>query len=103
MFQNPNNSLDVIFEIIKSVNCDSRYCRLVIFISDFLLNFSVSVEATKAKIERIIQFVESHGHIITFAYLPYVPAISKDTKTKAQIVPQVDHTQFLVSLYTDYL
>ena len=98
MFQNPNNSLYVIFEKIKSVNCDSRYCNLVIFIAEFLLDFSVSVEATKAMIERIIQFVESHGHIITFAYLPYVPAISKDPKTKARNVPQVDYTQFLVSL-----
>ena len=78
--------------------CNSPECRLVKFIVDFLLDFSVLVEVTKAKFEQIIQFVESHGHLVTFAFLPYVPAYSKDPKTKLHIEPAQNHTNFLVSL-----
>ena len=98
MFQEPNNTLDNIFGQIKSRMCNSRECRLVIFIVEFLLNFTISVEATIDKIDQIYQFVEAHGHMITFAYLPYIPAISKDPKTKLSILPSPNHTDYFVTL-----
>ena len=98
MFQNPNNSLDSILGQIQNRMCDSRECRLVIFVVDFLLDFTSSVEATIDKIDQIYQFVESHGHMIMFAFLPYVPAISKDPKTKIPTLPSPNHTDYLVTL-----
>ena len=98
MFQDPNNSLDSIFGQIHARMCDSRVCRLVIFIVDFQLDFSNSVQATLDKIDQIYQFVESQGHLITFAFLPYVPAISKDPKCKFPTLPNPDHTDYLVTL-----
>ena len=96
LFQNPNNTLDRILTQIEERGCDSRVCRLVIFIADFQICASDPAQATLDKIERIYRFVESHGHIVTFAFLPYVPAISKDPKCKANTVPTTDHTNYLV-------
>ena len=97
-FQDPNNTLDNISAQIDSKMCNSRECRLVIFIADFLLDFSVPVEATKDKIYQIYHLVESKGHITTLVYLPYVPAISNNPKTKFPISPSSNHTNYLVTL-----
>ena len=77
---------------------DSRVCRLIIFISDFQLCRSDSVQATIDKIDRIYRFVESHGHMVTFSYLPYVPAYSMDPKCKTKTTPSPDLTDYLVTI-----
>ena len=98
MFQHPNNSLDSVFGQIQNRMCDSRVCRLVIFIVDFQLDFSNSVQETLKKIYQIYQFVESQGNLIMFVFLPYVPAISKDPKCKLPTLPYPNHTDYLVML-----
>ncbi len=60
--------------------CPANQCRLIIFVSDFVLDFSTDLEQVLSKIQEIIQYVESRGHLITFSFLPYVPWYSKIQK-----------------------
>ena len=39
------------------------------------------------------------GHLITFAFIPYVLAYSKDPRTKNTFIPEPDNTDYLVKLY----
>ena len=98
LFQDPNNTLDNILAQITERRTDSRNCRQIIFISDFQLCHSDSLEATLDKIDRIYDYVESHGHVVTFAFLPYVPAYSKDPKCKTPTSPNPDLTDFLIAV-----
>ena len=76
--------------------CPANQCRLIIFVSDFVLDFSTSIEQVLSKLQEIIQYVESRGHLITFSFLPYVPAYSKDPRvTKDSFIPQPDQTQYI--------
>ena len=77
---------------------DSHNCRLIIFISDFQLCHLDSLEATLDNINRIYNYVESHGHVVTFAFLPYVPDYSKDRKCKTHTSPNPDLTDFLIDV-----
>ena len=90
--------MDSILTQIQDRRSDSRVCRLVIFITDFQICSSDSAQATLDKIEQIYRFVDSHGHIVTFTFLPYVPALSKDPKCKVNTVPTPDHTNYLVMI-----
>ena len=98
LFQDPNNTLDSIYTQITERRTDSRNCRQIIFISDFQLCPSDSLQGTLDKIDRIYNFVESHGHVLTFAFLPYVPAYSKDPKCKTLTSPNPDLTEFLIAV-----
>merc|ERR1712082_519170 len=45
---------------------------------------------------RLIQYVESRGHLITFAYLAYVPSYSRDPKAvKDHFTPRPDYTNYI--------
>ena len=46
----------------------------------------------------IYRFVEAHGHLVTFAFLPYVPDLSKDPKCKLKTRPDPDHTDYLIKI-----
>ena len=50
--------------------------RLVIFISDFQLDFNVHVETVVELMHEMLSYIESMGHVLTFAFLPFVPAFS---------------------------
>ena len=96
LYQSRFNSLSSIFDQIVSKMCSPSKCQLLIFVSDFLLDFSVEAEQVLSEICEIINFVESKGHLITFAYLLYVPGYSKDPKAvKDLFVPQPDRTLFV--------
>merc|ERR1712082_98390 len=76
--------------------CSPSQCRLIIFISDFLLDFSAEVQKVLSEISEIVQYVESRGHLITFSFLPYMRGYSKDPKAvKDSFVPQPDPTNFI--------
>ena len=89
LFQSSNFTLSNILSHFKSNLCDSRETRLVIFISDFQLAFEVPVERVVEEMHEIMEFVESHGHVLTFAFLPFVPAYSRDPNVKplANLLP----------------
>ena len=78
--------------------CPANQCRLIIFVSDFALDFSTSIEQVLSELQEIIQYVESRGHLITFAFLPYVPAYSRDPRTKPSFTPQPDQTQYISAI-----
>ena len=77
---------------------DSQEPRLIIFVSDFQLEFSVPVETVVRQLQEIVQYVESRGHLITFAFLPYVPEYSLDPCAKPSFFPNPDHTNYLVTI-----
>ena len=52
-------------------------------------------------LQEIIKYVESHGHLITFSYLPYVPAYSRDPHTKPSFTLQSDQTKYLFAYSRD--
>ena len=59
----------------------------------------MDVEQVLSKIQEIIQYVESRGHLITFSFLPYVPAYSKDPKAiKDSFTPEPDQTPYIFSV-----
>ena len=78
--------------------CHISQCRLIIFISDFALDILVPIEQVLCLLQQILQFVESRGHLITFAFLLYVPAYSRDPRTKPSFTPVPDHTNYLIKL-----
>ena len=96
LYQSEFNSLSHIRNQIISKMCPPNQCRLIIFVSDFLLDFSVNAEHVIREIVELIQYVESKGHLITFAYVTYVPGYSRDPKaTKDNFSPHPDHTNFI--------
>ena len=97
-FQSPINTLPVIFSQIKSKMCPIGKRRLIIFICDFALDFSIPIELFLSLHQEILQYVESRGHIITFSFLPYVPANSRDPRTKPSISPQQDQIKYLITI-----
>ena len=54
--------------------CDSRETRMVIFVSDFKLEFFVPVEQVIGQMCEIMIFFETRGHLLTFAFLAFAPA-----------------------------
>ena len=98
LFQSSNNSLPCIFSEIKSNMCMFQGRRRIIFIRDFNLDFSVPVELVLSLLKEMVQYKESHGHLITFAHVPYVPAYSRDPRTKPSFSPQPDHTNYLITI-----
>ncbi len=79
--------------------CPASQCRLIIFVSDLVLDFSVDVEQVLSQIQEMIQFVESRGHLITFSFLRYVPGYSKDSKaTKDSFTPEQDQTPYIFAV-----
>ena len=72
--------------------------RLIIFIADFASDFFIPLDHILSLLQEILNYVESKGHIITFAFLPYVPAYSCDPRMKPVFDPQPDYTQYLVKL-----
>ena len=96
LYQSRQNSLSVIRQQIVDKLCPPSQCRLLIFVVDFLLDFNVGVEQVIREITELIELVEDSGHIISFAYLNYVPAYSKDPKTvKDHFSPQPDFTNYI--------
>ena len=78
--------------------CESQERRLIIFVSDFKLDFSVQVELVLRLLQEMMQYVESSGHIIAFAFVPYVPTYSRDFSTKPSFSQEPDHTNYLVTI-----
>ena len=69
---------------------------MLFFVVDFLLDFNVGPEQVIREITELIEYVEESGHVISFAYLMYVPGYSKDPKTvKDNFTPQPDFTNFI--------
>ena len=96
LYQNEFNTLSSIRTQILSRMCSRDQCRLIIFIGDFLLNFYASPEQVIREIIDLIQYVESRGHLITFAYLAYVPSYSRDPKAiKDHFTPRPDYTNYI--------
>ncbi len=96
LYQSRLNALSAIRQQIVNKMCPPSQCRLLIFVVDFLLDFGVGVEQVIREITELIEFVEDSGHVISFAYLNYVPAYSKDPKTvKDDFSPQPDYTNFI--------
>ena len=94
----PENNLDRILEQIVNRESDARSCRLIIFISDFQLCPLDSADATIEKIDRINTYVESKGHLVSFAFLAYIPAYSLDPKCKTKTTPNPDLTDYLTNI-----
>ena len=46
----------------------------------------------------LINFVKSRGHVLTFAFLLFIPAYSCDLTVKSDHIPTPDHSNYLVSL-----
>ncbi len=45
-----------------------------------------------------MHFVETRGHVLTFAHLPYVPAHSRDPQVKPTYYPTPDFSAYLTIL-----
>ena len=82
--------------------CAIQECRLIIFISDFKLDFSVPVELVLRLLQEILYCVESHGHLITFADVPYAPAYNRGPHTKPPFSLQQDKTNCLFTIYDQH-
>ena len=87
LFHDSANTLDSILTQIMNRRSDARNCRLIIFISDFQLCPSDSVHATIDKIDRIYNYVESHGHLVSFAYLAMSPRTAWTQNVKQKPPP----------------
>ena len=99
LYQSRLTSLSLIRDQIVAKMCPPSQCRLLIFVSDFMLDFSVGAEQVIREIVDLIQYVESRGHVITFSYLNYVPGYSRDPKAvKDDFIPQPDHTNFITQI-----
>ncbi len=96
LYQSRLNSLLLIRDQIVAKICLPSQCRLLIFVSDFMLDFNAGAEQVIREIIELFQYIESRGHIITFAYVTYMPGYSRDPKAvKDHFTPQPDHTNFI--------
>lgn len=91
-------NLPNIFSHMKSNMCDSRKKWLVIFVSDFQLHFEVPVEIVLKQMNAIMEYVEARGHVLIFAFLPNVPAYSRNPKVRPTYTPFPDHTDYVVKI-----
>ena len=66
--------------------------------SDFQLEFEAPVESVSEHMYEIMQFIEAWGHELTFTFLPYVPAYSRDLNVKPTYFPGPDLSDYIVSL-----
>ena len=78
--------------------CNYSETRLVIFMSDFQLDFSVPVDTALRQLDDMMLYVESRGNALTIAFLPYVPAYSHDPNVRPTFLPFPDHTDYLVKI-----
>ena len=69
-FQSPENTLRNIFNHAKQQLVNPRETRMVIFISDFKLEFDVQVDQVIGEMCKIIHYFETLGHVLTFSSLP---------------------------------
>ena len=46
----------------------------------------------------MMEFIESCGHVLTFTFLPYVPAYSCDPNVRPTYTPFPDHTDYIVKI-----
>ena len=98
LHQSPDNTLTSIFNQIKDRLGDSQLVRSVIFISDFKLNFNLPVEKVLEQISRMVHYIESRGHVVTFSFLPFVPAYRKDPDVNTEYFPTPDRSPYIISL-----
>jgi hypothetical protein len=100
LFHSPDNSIEKIRTQIEPLLVDSNIVRSVIFISDFKLNFSLNIDDQIQQIKSLVRHVETRGHTITFSFLPYQPANSKDPYVRTEYFPTPDRTEYIVKLNT---
>ena len=98
-FSSPlENNLRNIFNHAKEQLVDPRETRTVIFVSDFKLEFDVPVGQVVGEMCEMMHYFESCGHMLTFAFLPFPPALSRNPTVKPTYQPSPDHTSYIVSL-----
>ena len=58
----------------------------------------MSVEQVLEQIDALVSLVESKGSVITFAFLAYVPAYSKDPMVNTEYFPFPDRSVYITTL-----
>ena len=71
---------------------------MVIFVSDFKLEFNVPSGQVVGQMNEMMLYFESRGHVLSFAFLPFPLAFSRDPPVNPTYQPSPDHTSYIVSL-----
>ena len=100
VYQSPNNTLTNMDRHVRENLGDSQLVRSVIFILDFQMDFQVPVSDVLEQMTEVVKYIKSQGHVITFSFLPFAPANSKDPNVKTAYFPSPNWSTYIVSLNT---
>ena len=67
-------------------------------VSDFKLEYNVPVGQVIGLMNEMMVYFESRRHVLSFAFLPFPPAISRDPTVKPHYFPFLNHSHYIESL-----